>query len=183
MRKSLGRVVWMVMIAVVAGCASVPKYRYYTIDMRPGAKLEPAVQIDSVRIDVTQALKRPEILIRTAPTQIDYCALDRWASGLDQQIAEKLLTEVAQAPETAPHLNVDGNLMAFDQVDLPSGAEVHIKLEVHVASLQFQKMYSHTEPASASSAQASVDALSRATEAIAKELAAGLAGVVAARAK
>lgn len=167
------------MVAFATSCASVPMYRYYTIDMRPGADLKPGVQISSVRIDVNQALKRPEILIRTSATRIDYYALDRWASGLDEQLAEKLMTEFSGAPAGAPRFDLSGSLMAFDQVDTPSGAEVHVKMELRAP--HFQKIYSHSEQASAATAEAVVDALSRVTEAIAAELAADLTKVVAAR--
>ncbi len=179
MRESIGYLVWAASLAVVAGCASVPQYRFYTLDMRPAAAFHPAVQLEAVRIDVGEALKRPEILIRTSATRIDYYALDRWASGLDEQLAEKLRTEFAAAPIGARRVNVDGTLMAFDQVDTPAGAEVHVKLELSVGALELRKIYSQTEPASAATPTAVVEALSRATEAVARAFEADLAKVVA----
>jgi uncharacterized lipoprotein YmbA len=169
----------MFAVMLVAGCASTPQYRYYTIDMQPGAKIESAVQLVAVRLDVNQALQRPEILIRTSPTQVEYYALDRWASDLQEQVTEKLRTEFGTSVSGAKRLNLVGTLMSFEQVDAPTGAEVQVKLEVIVDSLTFQKIYQRREPAAAATAPAVVEALSRATEAIASELAADLAQVVA----
>lgn len=183
MRNLLGCATWMgaasVLVTLFAGCASTPHFRYYTIDMQPHARVESAVRVADLRITVNQALAKPEILVRTSPTQIEYYALDRWASGLEEQVAEKLKTEFAGLPKDIPAWELEGKLMAFEQVDTPSGAEVRVKLEVVSqpprkdlkGSLPtFRKIYEKTEPASAPTAAAAVEALSRATEAIALEL-------------
>jgi len=185
MRRFLG---WMVKFGAAAmacctvvGCASAPQYRYYTIDMQPRAQVDSPVRLSDVTIRVNEAIAKPEILIRTSPTRIEYYALDRWASGLEEQISEKLKTEFAEVPIDRPSIAIEGTLMAFEQADTPAGAEVRVKLEVHalnpIRELRnidprgpFSKLYEHSEPAGSASAEAAVEALSRATEAIAVEL-------------
>lgn len=165
----------------LTGCAtSAPQYKHYTLDMQPHAQLTAPVQFVALRMNVNQALQRPEILIRTSPTQIEYYALDRWASGLDEQIAEKLRTEFATPVLDVRRINADCTVMAFEQVDVNGGAEVRAKLEFVVDSLGFQKAYTQQVPAAASNAPAVVEALSRATEAIAAELSNDLAATIAA---
>jgi ABC-type uncharacterized transport system auxiliary subunit len=147
--------------------------------MQPRARVESPVRVSELRITVNHALSKPEILVRTSPTQVEYYALDRWASGLEEQVAEKLKTEFAAVPTELPTVELEGKLMAFEQVDTPSGAEVRVKLEIvsqppfkelHSIFPSFRKIYEKTEPASAPTAAAAVAALSRATEAIASEL-------------
>jgi uncharacterized lipoprotein YmbA len=180
MNLSLRHAFLLAALALTAGCASsTPEYRYYTLDMQPRANLANApAQLVTVRIEVNEALQHPEIMIRTSPTRIEYYALDRWAAGLQEQIAEKLKIEFANPAPGAPRLNLNARLMNCEQVDTPEGPKVEVKLEVHAED--FQKLYTRSEPASSASAAAAVEALSRATEAIATELAADLRGVVTA---
>lgn len=176
-----------IVFALLTGCASTPQYRYYTIDMQPRAQVESAVRVSDISIRVNQALSKAEILVRTSPTQIEYYALDRWASGLEEQVAEKLKTEFGRLPQDLPAVELVGTLMAFEQVDTSSGANVRVKLEIEsinpIKELKgffpsFRKIYERTEPAAAPNAVAAVEALSRATEAIAVELGKDLGGFV-----
>lgn len=193
MRQPLGCVTWigvvLVVVAVLTGCASsVPQYRYYTIDMGNGTQMEPPVRVSAVNIRVNEALTRPEILVRTSPTQVEYYALDRWASGLEEQIAEKLKTEFAGASADKPRCEIRGRLMAFEQIDSAAGSEVRIKLDMEVDQnspvtdrmIYWRKLYTVSRPMDGDGAAAAVDALSRATEEMAEQLAADLAQVVAA---
>ncbi len=192
MRNFFGYATWagviMVLDTLLSGCASAPQYRYYTIDMTPRAELTPPVRIEGVRISINQALQRPEIMIRTSPTQVEYYAIDRWASGLEEQIAGKINTEFASASSDLQPFNITATLMAFEQVDTPAGPEVLVKLDANIQPsfdatgqepIFLRKLYVVTRPAAAPGAAAAVEALSRATEAIASEMAADIAAVVA----
>lgn len=164
-------------LALTAGCASsTPEYRYYTLDMQPRANVAAPVRLAGFRIEVNEALQQPAIMIRTSSTRVEYYALDRWASGLQEQIAEKLKIEFANPVPDAPLVQINARLMSCEQVDTPEGPQVRIKLEVQSGDA-FQKIYTQTGPASAPNAAAAVEALSRAAEAIAAELAADLAQV------
>lgn len=193
MRHPLGCATWIgslvMIVAVLAGCASAPQYRYYTIDMGKSAQIDAPVRVLGVNLRVNEALARPEILVRTSSTQIEYYALDRWASGLEEQIAEKLKTEFAGASADKPGCEISGRLMAFEQIDTAAGPEVRIKLDMEVDqrhappaaqdAVYWQRLYTVSRPMSSSGAAAAVEALSRATEEIAAQLAADLAQVVA----
>jgi len=161
---------------LLAACASVPDYRYYTLDMTPHAGVDVPLYVEQVRISVNEAIGKPEILIRTSPTRIEYYALDRWAGGLEEQVAEKLKAEFDTASGDSLPVSLFGRVMAFEQVDTPSGAEGRVKLEMTASAAggEFTKTYAHSVPAGASSADSVVEALSRAMEGIAKELAADI---------
>jgi uncharacterized lipoprotein YmbA len=180
MNLSIRHAFLLAALALAPGCATTPpEYRYYTLDMQPRANVTAPVRLASVRIEVNEALQQPAIMIRTSPTRVEYYALDRWASGLQEQIAEKLKIEFANPVPDAPLIQINARLMSCEQVDTPDGPQVRIKLEVQSGDA-FQKIYTQTGPASAPNAAAAVEALSRATEAIATELAADLRGVVTA---
>lgn len=180
---------WMAiaLLPLLAACASsVPHYRYYTLDMAPHAQAAAPIQLADVRIDVNEALSRPEIMVRTSPTSVEYYALDRWASGLDEQLAEKLKTEFASSAAGAPSVELDGVLMEFEQVDSGAAAEVRVKLDATLTVTRsgekaaFAKLYVESQPAAAQSANAVVQALSRAVEAIATRIAGDVEAFVAA---
>lgn len=176
------RSVAVLLSALAAGCASAPEYRYYTMDMQPRTNVTAPVRLAGVRIEVNEALQQPAIMIRTSPTRIEYYALDRWAAGLQEQIAEKLKSEFANPSPDAPWIELNGRLMSCEQMDMPDGPQVQLKIEIDAGD-QFRKIYTRTGPAAAPNAAAAVEALSRAAEAIAGELAADLAEVVTAPGK
>ncbi len=181
MRQPLGCVTWiglMLFVISLAGCASAPQYKYYTLDMRTSGEATPTAQLDTVKVAVADSLNRPEIMIRTSPTQIEYYAVDRWASGISEQITEKLLAEFGKAPAGAPSLWLEVLVLAFEQVDTASGADVRVKLDVHggwyndgrqVSDLH--KAFERTEHAASANAAAVVEALSRTVELIAADIA------------
>lgn len=186
MRHPLGCATWIgvvLFMASLAGCASVPQFRYYTIDMQQGATLDPPARLTGVSFKVNEALAKPEILIRTSPTQIEYYALDRWASSLEEQLAEKFKTEFAGASGDRPPVNVTGRLMAFEQVDTSAGPEVRIKLDIRAegnpGDFGLQKLYTASRPITGTGAAGAVEMLSRATEEIAAQFSADLVSAIA----
>lgn len=180
------RMAWSVAIAVaLTGCVSTPNYRYYTLDMRQGANLGAPVWIEDVRLEMSDSLSRPAIMIRTSPTEIVYYALDRWASGLQSQIGEKLKTEFAPSNQARYTARIDGALMAFEQVDAPPGADVHLKAELTTTIREkdtilgeITRIYDVREHAAAANPDAVVQALSKATEQLAAALSEDMRGIV-----
>jgi len=164
------------------GClsTSVPDYRYYTLDMRPGSGVETDLWVRSVRIRTAEALANDDILIRTGPTTIEYYALDRWASGLEEQLAEKLSAEFAQRRTQDNVLDIEGTVFAFEQSEVGEEVTGRVKLQLDVeinGRPAIAKTYTAETPARAASASAAVVALSRATEQIIQELAVDIAAV------
>jgi uncharacterized lipoprotein YmbA len=165
---------------LLANCVSAPDYRYYTLDMNPRAEIAVPLVLTDVRIRVNEALARPEIMARVSPTKIEYYAIDRWASGLEEQVAEKLKTEFSSMQPDAYRIQIDGRLMAFEQVDTSAGADVRVKLDASVAvsgrdfpqsAGPLERIYNQTASAAAGSPDAVVEALSRAVEAVAVQIA------------
>ena len=174
----------VLIILTAAGCVSVPEVNYYTLDLRSSGRISGAFVIDSVRIRVGEAVSRREIMIRTSPTQVEYYATQVWAAGLDEQISEKLKAEFGARPvPDSIRIDIVGELLAFEQVDTPEGADAHVKIDLTITrsianseeKIEFSKVYETTVAADAQTAPAVVEALSHATELIASEIAEDLA--------
>ncbi len=171
----------VVLMVFVAGCVSVPEPNYYTLDMRPSGGIEAPFVLESVRIRPGEAVSRREIMIRTSPTEIEYYATQLWAADLGEQLREKLKAEFGRAEAPALAVTIDGNLLAFEQVDTKDGAEARVKLDLRVSldtpggRRSFSKIYETVVRAEAQAAPAVVEALSRALESIAAELSEDLA--------
>ena len=171
------------LMVCVAGCLSVPEPNYYTLDMRASGRVESPFVLDSVRIHAGEAVSRREIMIRTSPTEIEYYATQLWAADLGEQLSEKLKTEFGPTDAPVAAVNIDGDLLAFEQVDTKDGADARIKLDLRVTMdfgagtepRSFSKIYETVVTAEAQAAPAIVKALSRGLEKIAGELAEDLA--------
>ena len=86
------------LMLLLAGCATtVPQFRYYTLDMAPGAAISAPVQLGRVRIDVNEALSRPEIMVRTSPTSVEYYAESLPAASPSADAAVQALSRAVEA--------------------------------------------------------------------------------------
>ncbi len=174
---------FVLLVAFVAGCVSVSEPNYYTLDMRSSGRIETPFVLESVRIRPGEAVSRREIMIRTSPTEIEYYATQLWAADLGEQLSEKLKAEFGPAQAPALAVTIDGDLLAFEQVDTKDGAEARVKLDLRVSldpggdgeRRSFSKIYETVVAAEAQAAPAVVEALSRGLESIAAELAEDLA--------
>lgn len=171
---------WVVpLVAIVAGCFSVPEPKYFTLDMRSSGRVDSPFAVEEIRIRAGEAVARREIMIRTSPTEVEYYATQRWAADLGEQLSEKLKTEFGRSGGEEARVRIEGDLLAFEQVDTPDGADARIKLDLVVtlesengdASPSFSKIYETVVTAEAPNAPAVVEALSRGLESIADELA------------
>lgn len=116
------------LVALVVGCASSAP-SYFTLDMVPSGNVAPALNIKIGHISVTDALAGKNILIKKSPTEIEYYALDQWAGGLNDLLSEKFQAEFGDAVDGRRTIDLSGELVAFEQVDLPGGgAEAHVRL-------------------------------------------------------
>lgn len=170
-------------LLVLTGCASVTEHNLYTLDMRASDRVEGTYSLESVRIRSANALTRPQIMIRTKPTEITYYATHDWASDLGEMVAEKLKAELGDGEDDARIFSLDGTILAFEQIDTEGGANAHIKLELDVYrdptaidgdELRVRRVYEVIEPADAATPAAVVRALSKALETIAVRIAADL---------
>ncbi len=170
----------MLSLAVAAGCASVPEIRYFTLDMSPSGEVEPAVNVAVERLRTAEALARKDILIKKSPTEIEYYAQDQWAATLTEIVTEKLSAEFAPPKEGRPSISITGTILGFEQVDVPSGAEARVKLDLafqknHRSDPLLEKVYEVSLPAEAKKASAVVLALSACLEQLAVQIVADAA--------
>lgn len=168
---------------MLSACLSTPENRYYTLAMRPSESTQPTFQIEVGRFHASDALARPELLIQASPTRVEYYAVDQWASDLAEMVQEKLQIEFG--PADAPAYRVEGDILAFEQVDLEGGADAHVKLRVRAydanesrsAAPILRKTYDEMTPAAAATPEEVVSALSHALELIAVQIAADLSTI------
>lgn len=79
--------------AVVVGCVSAPKEKFYVLSA--GAPLErdkivasmPNTRIVVGPVSITEIVDRPQIVTRVAPNQVAILEQERWAESLKHQIA------------------------------------------------------------------------------------------------
>ena len=179
------RVLGLIALALVAGCASAPEFKYYTLDMRAsgGATVSYNVEIEGLR--PVDALARPDILIQAEPTRVEYYATDRWVSGIGSILSEKLQAEFGPSDPSRETIVVDGEILGFGQVDTPAGAEAFLKIQLAFRKSSqrrtdapvLKKIYERTLPASTPSPADVVKALSSGVEAIAAEVAQDIGGI------
>lgn len=179
------RVALILACVALAGCATkAPEPRYFTLDMRPSGSVKAAFSMKVDRIAVAEHLERANMAVRPEPTRIEYYALDRWAAGLDELVAEKLETELGPPEADKPVLVALGDLAAFEIVEYGgAGAKapaVVIKLELALRSEAasryaeplFDKEYRLRVPMDAAAPNAAALAFSRGIEQLAAEVAA-----------
>jgi len=167
-------------VFVLAGCASAAKVRYFTLDMDPSGQSTPQVNLVVERIRAGEALARKDILIKKSPTEIEYYAAAQWAANLDELVANKLRSEFGPKHDGAATVTVAGELLAFEQVDVPGGAEAHVRMaamfrcseDAPPEGLPFERIYDVRLRAASPTAPAVVEALSRCLEQIAASMAA-----------
>lgn len=79
-------------LALVA-CATTPPVRYYTLgqDLAPPASAAgahaPRLRLAIAPVSLPESLDRPNIVLHSAPTRVQILEQDRWANGLQQEIA------------------------------------------------------------------------------------------------
>jgi uncharacterized lipoprotein YmbA len=89
----------VVIAAVLAGCASSPPMRYYTLSAMPASSRLPAprdmlpVRVD--RVTIPAELDRSQIVRRVDATRLQIVENDRWAAPLDETIRRVLSEDLA----------------------------------------------------------------------------------------
>lgn len=185
---SIGRAVALAatMGVLMVGClSSSPPPELYTLDMRYSGTPEPPIDITVGLISVAEPLMQKNILIKKSPTQVEYYAVGQWAGSLDEMLREKLETEFGPTSATTRTLVLTGELLAFEQVDLPEGAQAHLKLEAEIRETNksrytealLKKLYDISVPTESADPNGIALALSRAVEQLAAQIAADAASL------
>lgn len=173
---------WIALAAITAaGCVSVPDVRWHTLDMRPSGQVAIDRQVVFPEMfESATALRRANILIRTQPTEVEYYATREWVEPVAELVTRKLAAEFGTQGLQAGDLYVEGTILAFEQVDVPGGAEAHIQLALRVSGNRrevplLEMLYDVSEPAASSTPGDVVAALSHALATIAARLARDIA--------
>jgi uncharacterized lipoprotein YmbA len=88
-------------IGWLAGCASSPPSRFYTLNSlavtegkQPAANVKP-VSIGVLPVEVPDYLDRPQIVTRYGANQLKYASFDRWAGSLSDNMSTVLAENLA----------------------------------------------------------------------------------------
>jgi len=162
----------------IAGCASAPDLRYYTLDMRPSGAAQAAKNIRIDRLREAEPLARKDILIQRSPTQVEYYAVDQWAATLGELVGQKLEAEFGPPEEGRPTVVVTGMILEFGQVDVSGGAEASVRLKLEFRGEDMgrydeallTKTYAARLPTGTPAPGAVVEGLSRCLEKLAAEI-------------
>ena len=88
----------LVCLALLAGCGSTPKERYYTLSFAaPQEAATPAtITVAIAAVAVPEAVDRNAMVIRTGPNQVDIDDFNRWAEPLKAAIPRALAGNLAR---------------------------------------------------------------------------------------
>ncbi|MFP4499910.1 MAG: ABC-type transport auxiliary lipoprotein family protein [Candidatus Hydrogenedentota bacterium] len=154
-------------LALLAGCATAPETRYHMLDMSAAGELADAtvnVEVDQLR--AAQALRRPTLMIKRSPTEVEYYAEHEWSADVAELVTEKFRAEFGDPVPGKPTILIAGHIRAFEQVDTPDGPKPHIKIEIAfrtpdtsryeepLLEVTYENDYSDTPPVAAATASA-----------------------------
>lgn len=173
------------MLVLLISCASAPNLDYYTLDMTASDTSDGTVNLVVDHFRVAEKLDRHQIVIQQSPTRISYYATERWASSVGEMVEHKLAAEFGPVDADQRSLIVEGNVVAFEQIDSSSGPMARVGFEITIRDGEskryetplLEKSYEAEEPTSDNNVDAVVQALSRAVEEIAAQIAEDAAGL------
>ncbi len=173
-----------ILAAGLTGCVSAPKVSYYTLDMTPSGRGPHDVNVQVRDIQAVQGLNRPQIMIQTAPTEVDYYATADWVADVGELVRRKLAADLGPPVAGRPTVVVSGTLLDFEEVDRgdATAARATLHLVVRRADAAFgpplvDKVYEVTRTVGTRTPGAVVAVLSECVDAIAAELVADLGQV------
>jgi len=177
-------------LLLVTGCKTAPPTKYYTLNMESSGQAQAPLNLSVDRIQVGETLSRRDIMVKQSPTQIEYYATDQWAAGLDELVSRKLQEEFGHPASGRPTLLLQGTVLAFEQIDVPGGADAHVRLAVDIRDETssrhdpplMTKVYTARKKADTEHPRDVVHALSQLLETIAREIVTDVAALPAAQA-
>jgi uncharacterized lipoprotein YmbA len=166
------------LLVFLISCASAPNLGYYTLDMTPSKARGGGANLVVDRFTVSEKLDRHQIVIQQSPTRVSYYATERWASSVGEMVEHKLAAEFGPVDADRRSLIVEGNIVAFEQIDATAGPVARVGFEITIRdgdSKRYEtpllkKSYEVEQPASDNNVDAVVQALSRAVEEIATQI-------------
>ena len=177
------------LVLLVAGCASVPDYEYYTLDQRGLAMAGSAAGISAdirlERLQAGQALARPELMIQISPVAVDYYATAHWVSDVGELATETLrrVLESSESGEDGPTIYISGDVLEFHQLDPGAAgntaaavtAALRLRFEEQGTGERRARRYAIQRPIASGEPAAVARGLSGAMAALAQEISRDLA--------
>lgn len=168
----------------LASCASIPPTNYYVL----GLAHEPAHKSYESSLPHTLAIApfgsesiylRKKIVWRSGPNHLGYYSYEKWAALPSEMFSHRLYERaqssglfdrvVSSAASESTDLVLKGKVTAFEELDTPEGwfgkVEVQAELTRSNGTVIWSGVAGHSEPAAEQSVQATVEAISNATEA------------------
>ena len=101
----------LVTATVMFGCASTPKFDYYTLDMTRSGRAEPRTGFAVEPLATAEGLGGDRIFIQASPTRVEYFATDRWVAGVGELVQRKLAAELGSGEPGASELRLSGTAL------------------------------------------------------------------------
>ena len=168
----------LTVVAVCAGgCASTP-VRYLTLDMDSSGTISSGGQFMVDGIELSDALRRPELLVQAGETEIEYYSDAHWVSNLTQLVTEKLEAEFGSVADGERPARLRAKVWHFGEDETAEPRCGRVKLSVSVWSAgtssrddpDWSNVYEECEPIAGDDVSDVAAALSRALEVIALQI-------------
>lgn len=169
---------------VLTSCASIPPTNYYVLGLShdlPQTAYESSLPytLAIAPFESESTYLRKKIVWRSGPNRLGYHSYERWAALPAEMFSHRLYQRAHSSglfdrvvSDTSPDsadLILRGKVTAFEEVDTPEGwfgrVEVQAELTQDDGTVIWSGVAGHSEPAAEQSVQATVKALSDATEA------------------
>jgi ABC-type uncharacterized transport system auxiliary subunit len=114
---------------LTTGCATTP-IRYLTLDMTPSGSIDEGASVQIDEIVLSDALRRPELLVQARKTEIEYYSDAHWVSSLSELVAEKLDAEFQSSSNAVDAVRLVIKLWQFSEDETVDPRCGRVKLSV-----------------------------------------------------
>ncbi len=150
------RIAPLALTLALAACASTPPVRYYTLGQDPAPPSPPAsttaprLRLAIAPVSLPESLDRPNIVLHSAPTRLQILEQDRWANGLQQEIARVIAErlharqpafDVSYYPQAAAERPDYGLSLDVQHFDAQRGGTVTVMLRWSLLDARGTRLY------------------------------------------
>lgn len=167
------------LVAVIAcGCAST-SVRYLTLNMDPSGTMPDSGSVVVEDIELSDSLRRPELLVQAQQNEIEYYGDAHWVSSLTELVMEKLEAEFGVAADASQPARLSAKIWKFGEDETAETRCGRVKLSASVwpagSSLRddpgWTKIYEECVPIEGADVSNVAEALSKGLEVIALQIA------------
>ena len=99
---------------MLCGCAST-SVRYLTLNMDPSGTIPDSSYVVVESIELSDALRRPELLVQAQKNEIEYYSDAHWVSSLTELVTEKLEAEFSAASSGNQPVRIRAKIWKFGE--------------------------------------------------------------------